>query len=457
LRMLCASYPMLFGTCIGLTLFGVHSIRDETKKTSMDATLPSIYDDATDVVKEKWNEISGRVAKVNVKNEMVFHRGFHSFKEVPDLPHRIVSEPWGLSRPLENTVAAFAAVWAMGPNLCECDVTLTADGALVLFHDETIARFREPMAQSDPTLKLLQRQTLEEVQNLTSPLGLESALSGDWSRSGKSGGPLVDYRRLLLPGASEDVLKNWVIIPTLADVLGVAKSMSTKDDVKKLVVEIKANPHTARDTGSAVASWVKANSDLAKHIAVVMSFAEGALEGYHQQGAPHGPNPDDVSLMLLTVKAEDASLPLYQENKVTCDSGGEWTHTDGWNAVPAHVDGYYMEVTFLNQLWWSHFVKANCEIPSASDGKVLALGGWTYPSDPNRVQGLFPSKKWDRDTSKFMTMNAADIEKSIYFLVHTMGFTYVNTDLPAVFDSDGYVTLKRTGSGDMDYRLVELF
>jgi len=436
------------------------------------AAAPGIYDKATDVVKAEWNEMSRRVAQVRVTREMVCHRGFHSFEEVPDLPLRIKREPWGLSRPLENTIAAFAAIWSMGPNLCECDIILTADGELVLFHDDTLERFRETTEESlakvrtrdvmpedvghtDSLLKPLHEQTLEEVQNLTSPNGPDSAFSGDWALSKMSGGPLVDYRRLLLPGASDADLKNWVLIPTLADVLKVAKSMSTADNLKKLVVEIKADLNTARSKGSAMANWVKANLDLANHIAVIMSFAEGVLEGYHDQGAPHGPEEDKISLMLCTVKAEDASL-LYQEDKV-CYSGGGWAHTDGWDAVPAHVDGYYMEVNIMKQLWWSHVVKAKCEKPPTLSGKAVVLGGWMWADDPHRVPGYFPSKKLDVHAKQFMTMPAADVEKSLDFLVHKMGFSFVNTDFAPLFDAAGYVTLQNEDTGEMEHRPVEMF
>lgn len=41
---------------------------------------------------------------------------------------------------MENTLPAYQAAWAAGLHLCECDVTASKDGHLVLCHDGTFAR-----------------------------------------------------------------------------------------------------------------------------------------------------------------------------------------------------------------------------------------------------------------------------------------------------------------------------
>jgi len=371
-------------------------------------------------VKQAWLEAKSRLDKARplVLQHMVFHRGFHCFDEVPDLPASVTTHR-PLTRPIENTIAAFLAVWEMGADHCECDVVLTKDKQLVLYHDDTVERFRE----GTKGLRPLTEQSLAELQRED----------------------LVDIDEFMEAPALNGSKRFWVQIPTLAEVLEAASKLGS---AKKLIVEIKADKSTAFETGMAMASWVKQNPALAEHIAVVMSFAENALEGYHQETAEHGPGDDKVTLMLLTCKKEDSVPGVYQENPVKCVDGKRWTASSGWQK-PAHVDGYYMEVTIGDQMQWIATVAERCE-----NNLGIALGAWTYPSDPNPIQpdDLDGVKNFE----EYQTMNAADVEKSQFFLVNRMRFSYVNTDFPLHFGSKGYMTMKSPIAHEKRHVLVNM-
>eukprot|EP00930_Biecheleria_cincta_P003225 TRINITY_DN104158_c0_g1_i1.p1 TRINITY_DN104158_c0_g1~~TRINITY_DN104158_c0_g1_i1.p1 ORF type:complete len:421 (+),score=81.11 TRINITY_DN104158_c0_g1_i1:120-1382(+) len=400
-----------------------HSLRDDEAQQLHGVSSLSFSDElhygilngTRSPVKEAWFEAKSRLDRVRplVMQHMVFHRGFHSFTEVPDLPLSVTKRR-PLTRPIENTVAAFSAVWEMGADLCECDVALTKDKQLVLSHDDTIERFRDG-AKGLPTLK---EQTLAQ-----------------WQQENLVG--IDEFMKAPAPTGSE---KTWVQIPTLADVLEAASKLGS---AKKLVVEVKADESTAFETGKAVAAWVKQNPVLAKHIAVVMSFAESALDGYHQEDTQHGPGEDDLTLMLLTVKRESVK-GIYQENPVKCDDGEHWTAASAWQK-PAHLDGYYQEVTFKDQMQWLATVAGHCE-----NRLGVALGAWTYPGD------RIPLEQNEQTLQEYQTMNAADVEKSQFFLVDRMGFGYVNTDFPTDFGSEGYRTMMSRATHDARHVAVDM-
>ena len=43
-------------------------------------------------------------------------------------------------RPIENSLEAYELAWTSGLKLCECDVAVSRDGALVLGHDADYSR-----------------------------------------------------------------------------------------------------------------------------------------------------------------------------------------------------------------------------------------------------------------------------------------------------------------------------
>jgi len=61
-------------------------------------------------------------------SNLVLHRGYHDQRDVVT------------KRPLENTLKAFTLGWKMGVKHCECDITVTKDGKVILAHDETLER-----------------------------------------------------------------------------------------------------------------------------------------------------------------------------------------------------------------------------------------------------------------------------------------------------------------------------
>ena len=46
----------------------------------------------------------------------------------------------GRRRPIENSLEAYELAWTSGLKLCECDVAVSRDGALVLGHDADYSR-----------------------------------------------------------------------------------------------------------------------------------------------------------------------------------------------------------------------------------------------------------------------------------------------------------------------------
>eukprot|EP00300_Choanocystis_sp_HF-7_P000770 c10635_g1_i1.p1 GENE.c10635_g1_i1~~c10635_g1_i1.p1 ORF type:complete len:319 (+),score=76.72 c10635_g1_i1:25-957(+) len=152
---------------------------------------------------------------------LVAHRGFHCRSDA-------------LHRPLENTLDAYIQAWGAGAKHCECDVSLTADGHIVLLHDNDLAR-----------LSLFQNHRFANVpvQTLT--------------------------RRDLF----ECPLKNGTSPPLLTDVLTVAHNFG---DDKYLVVEIKSEIGSDESRYEPLArKFIEDLTQfphLSKRVSVVMSF-----------------------------------------------------------------------------------------------------------------------------------------------------------------------------------------
>mmetsp|Transcript_20449 Transcript_20449/g.38030 ORF Transcript_20449/g.38030 Transcript_20449/m.38030 type:complete len:557 (+) Transcript_20449:437-2107(+) len=151
-----------------------------------------------------------------VLKHLVAHRGFHSRNDV-------------LSRPLENTIPAYEQAWASGLHYCECDVTLTLDGQVVLSHDHDLRRLaRHPLSSSAEV----------PVSKMT-------------------------YAQLYsLP------LKNGTHAPLLSEVLNSAIRTGPH---ASLVVEIKPGTDGA-EVAVALCNMFREHPKLLKRVAVVMSF-----------------------------------------------------------------------------------------------------------------------------------------------------------------------------------------
>ena len=88
-----------------------------------------------------WLRAMAATLPDSVIERLVLHRGFHDQRDSNE-------------RPLENTLPAYFAAWSSGFRLCECDIAVTSDGALVLCHDrnfERLAKPDQPRAATDVT------------------------------------------------------------------------------------------------------------------------------------------------------------------------------------------------------------------------------------------------------------------------------------------------------------------
>jgi glycerophosphoryl diester phosphodiesterase len=151
-----------------------------------------------------------------------------------------MSRPWARPRVVahrgasaaapENTLAAFRRAWALGCEAVELDVHLSADGHVVVHHDQDLLR-------TAGVARLVRECTLAELRALE---------VGSWKRADFLGEP----------------------IPTLAEVFAAAPSGST------IFVEVKAPPSATPAIGEALAALRDA------HPAVTLglqSFDVGAL------------------------------------------------------------------------------------------------------------------------------------------------------------------------------------
>lgn len=106
---------------------------------------------------------------------LVAHRGFHC----PELSD---------SRPLECTLPALRLAWESGLPNCECDVRLSADGEILLLHDETLERLAPSNGAAQSRCREEHAHILQSFplkQPGTHLASLESALNAAWETGGR--------------------------------------------------------------------------------------------------------------------------------------------------------------------------------------------------------------------------------------------------------------------------------
>jgi len=112
---------------------------------------------------------------LSLKRKLVSHRGFHSTADE-------------LHRPLENTLTAYEQAWASGINYCECDITLTLDGRLVLCHDSDLRRLAHDPDNTHAFLPVTEL-TLDQVSALPLKNGTHAPLLEEVLRTAVRTGP----------------------------------------------------------------------------------------------------------------------------------------------------------------------------------------------------------------------------------------------------------------------------
>jgi len=147
----------------------IRSIREDYKTSQSHQTK-----DNADV-KRRADELCWlRDMMANIPGSMiprlVAHRGFHDPKDSSG------------KRPLENSLSACETAWSNGIHLVECDIALTADGQLVLAHDEDFQRLALHPSHTTSKTKVADL-TYREIIGLTTKSGSRPPLLLDVLRS----------------------------------------------------------------------------------------------------------------------------------------------------------------------------------------------------------------------------------------------------------------------------------
>ena len=224
------------------------------------------------------------------RKRLVLHRGFHAVDDNND-------------RPLENSLAAYELAWSAGAKFCECDISLTLDGYIVLCHDENFKRV---------------------------------ALFGEDNKSSRLVSELTFRELIALP------LKSGQRPPLLADVLTSANNIGNGS---QLVVEIKPGNANVAD---ALYKLFTTCPSLVENVGVVMSFDLFCIHQFNRkyrtlQGSTgiEEVRDSDFKIMLLTVSDPQEPAPYLHVSLI----GGmkiieEWlAHTDSGSSL----DGVYLQ------------------------------------------------------------------------------------------------------------------
>uniref|UniRef100_A0A7S2S222 GP-PDE domain-containing protein n=1 Tax=Mucochytrium quahogii TaxID=96639 RepID=A0A7S2S222_9STRA len=228
----------------------------------------------------------------NMRASLVAHRGFHCTSD-------------HLHRPLENTVTAYEQAWSAGILHCECDITITMDGFLVLSHDDYLQRLAKDQS-NEWAYKPVTDMTLQELQSLP--------------------------------------LKNGTSAPLLEDVLRVAQRVGKGSS---LVIEIKKGAEGSV-VAAALVNLFKSNPSLLNYVAVVMSFDLYIIHNfsnffsaaYHEQKFLHRPK-----IMFLTANIRENYSSVHKSFDWESESVQDIQKKleDYINHGDSKLDGVYMQ------------------------------------------------------------------------------------------------------------------
>jgi len=229
----------------------------------------------------------------DVRNCLVLHRGFHSNED-------------NFDRPIENSLTAYESAWSAGMRYCECDISLTLDGYIILCHDANFKRL---------------------------------ALFHDDFKSSKSVSELTLRELIALP------LKSGQRPPLLTDVL---QSASTLGNGSQLVVEIKPGNVNIVD---ALCELFSAFPLLVSQVGVVMSFDLFLIHRFAQKfseyeekwecnGRPKLERDARFKIMFLTESGVPKGAPYVKFNLL---SDGKKAVDEWLNGSGSTLDGIYMQ------------------------------------------------------------------------------------------------------------------
>jgi glycerophosphoryl diester phosphodiesterase len=124
------------------------------------------------------------------------------------LAHRGLADPAGAY--VENSVAAVVAALSAGAVYVESDCHLTADGHVVLFHDDSVERITgDPRLVADLTLEELTDLMVDRGGLLTLPVALDAFPGVHWNLDVKAAAAAEPVGRLVAPHGDRVLLASF--------------------------------------------------------------------------------------------------------------------------------------------------------------------------------------------------------------------------------------------------------
>ena len=293
-------------------------------------TTPDIHDEVSGRKRSElgWLKRVSSSFEDDVRNCLVLHRGFHSNED-------------NIDRPIENSLTAYESAWSAGMKYCECDISLTLDGYIILCHDANFKRL---------------------------------ALFHDDAKSSQSVSELTLRELIALP------LKSGQRPPLLTDVL---QSASTLGIGSQLVVEIKPGNVNIVD---ALCELFSAFPLLVSQVGVVMSFDLFLIHRFAQKfceyeekwethGRPKLERDARFKIMFLTESGVPKGAPYVKFNLL---SDGKKAVKEWLNGSGSTLDGIYMQ--YENDIFTDEGGKVFQELAAE-----YTIGVWGMQPDEERV------------------------------------------------------------------------
>ena len=249
---------------------------------------------------------------------IVLHRGYHG----------------KMGRPVENTFQAFKQGWMLGYTKCECDVTVTKDGDLVLCHDPVWTK----LASAD-NLNLDKKK----VHELTSKETFEDITLLDGQHPAR-----------------------------LLDVLECAKKLSSDGFTRQLIIEIKESEEWGQCVSRIMELLFLDRRDLLEHVSVIMSFSAEIMSEISKQ----------VKILCREVDTLPRLMYLVTKSHLNV-MDNELAYKAAKRILQTKVNGVYME-------YQEEMVKHNGVTREKFKSLIekFAIGVWGCPDDPSIVDQL---------------------------------------------------------------------
>lgn len=273
------------------------------------------------------SESRPEIPKMN--SAIVLHRGYHG-KE-----HNL------MGRPVENTLEAFKQGWELGYVQCECDVTVTKDGDLVLCHDPVWIGLASMVKMGDTAYLNLGKKRVYELTSKETFKGI-----------------------ILLDGQHP---------ARLLDVLECAKKLSSDGFTRQLIIEIKWNEEWGKCVSGVIDLLFRdGRCDLLEHVSVIMSFSTDIMLEVSKQMEMFRRKVDTLPRLMYLVTESELDV-----------KDNELVYNVAERIMRTKVDGVYMQ-------YQEGMVKYNGVTRKNFRNLIekFAVGVWGCPDDPDIVDQL---------------------------------------------------------------------